>query len=109
MTQQIVQISRQIHARIGGLRHMIAAAMGCLGQAFVGARLIVSGLVLVALEANDKLKQFGAMLLFEGADYLTAFAPDQLQAMVYLSLGCVDAASASAAYVSAVCALISDT
>lgn len=100
MAQHTFETSPQVYARIAGLICLV-----CTVALFLSRELalltVFFNLVPVALEASDKLRHSGALLLFEGADYLTAFVPDQLQALVYLSLGCMDTAST-------VCALFSN-
>jgi hypothetical protein len=43
-------------------------------------------LLSIAVEAASKLQLFAALFLLGGADYLRAFAPQQLQALAYLAL-----------------------
>ena len=46
--------------------------------------MVILGLVGVPIAMLNELNQVAALLLSSGADYLTAFAPDQLQALVPL-------------------------
>jgi len=52
--------------------------------------MVILFLVGVPIAMLNELSQLAVLQLLSGADYLKAFAPDQLQAIVYLSLGVHD-------------------
>src|SRR3989304_6426582 len=52
--------------------------------------IVILFLVGVPIAMLNELSQLAVLQLLSGADYLKAFAPDQLQAIVYLSLGVHD-------------------